>query len=228
MTRRPEKKAPPTPLVRAIDKMIAGIGSNRGEVSQRAGLDRSFLRQFAGRGPAASIRADNLKSLAKALQTTPEAILRAAEEEGGAPTVEQTAPAISPNAEIPILGLARGGALNATEWNGARIGSVEPPPALRKVPNAYALYVENESMSPRFEHGDLVFAHPHRPARPGETVVIYERSGGKVAAYLKVFVRREREWLICAQTHPKGEVKFLVENVVEMHPILSVREMFGA
>ncbi len=59
---------------------------------------------------------------------------------------------------------------------------------LSRHPNAFALRIDGESMSPRIRHGDLVIVSPDNPAEPGRPAVVKLR--GRVGVICKLFVPR--------------------------------------
>ena len=77
--------------------------------------------------------------------------------------------------DLPVLGTAMGGEEGAFEFNGEVVDYVRRPPGLEMARGAFAIYVQGESMAPRYEEGELVFVHPGRPARP-DFAVTYGRS----------------------------------------------------
>jgi len=90
--------------------------------------------------------------------------------------------------DLPILGQSRGGDDEYFFGNGADVLSLTYRPIeLLNVATAYAVYVHGDSMSPRFEPGELLYVDPVRPARPGDDVVIQMQDGH---GYVKRLVRR--------------------------------------
>jgi len=71
---------------------------------------------------------------------------------------------------LPVYGCARGGVDGSFEMNGQGMDYVERPPSLAGARNAYAVYVQGDSMSPRFEAGWLLHVNPNRPVRRGDNV----------------------------------------------------------
>ncbi len=64
------------------------------------------------------------------------------------------------------------------------------PPELAEVKTAFAYCVVNEEMSPRYNPGDIVFVHPHKPLMPGCFVLAVTQ--GNVAK-LRQFVTSDGE-----------------------------------
>ena len=98
-----------------------------------------------------------------------------------------------------------------------------------RVDEAYALYIRNESMWPRYPHGDLVFVHPHKPARSGEGVIVQvAKPDGTIEAYIKELDKTSGEWLIVKQLNPPAELKFKADTVHAIHKVMTTAELFNA
>lgn len=50
-------------------------------------------------------------------------------------------------------------------------------PAQAGIADAFAIYVSDDSMAPRYLRGETVYVHPHRPARAPQDVVLQAASG---------------------------------------------------
>ncbi len=75
--------------------------------------------------------------------------------------------------DLPTLGEARGGTDGLFFDNGAPSKSlVYRPPDLIGVEGAYGVYVNGDSMRPRFKHGELIYVNPAKPVSSGDDVVI--------------------------------------------------------
>src|SRR5262249_1120246 len=74
--------------------------------------------------------------------------------------------------DLPVYGMTVGGREGDFTFNGQTVDYVPRAPGLGKVKDAFALFVANDSMKPWKEHGDIVYLHPGRPARPGDYVVV--------------------------------------------------------
>lgn len=124
---------------------------------------------------------------------------------------------------IPLRGQGMGGTDGALIISdNHNLGDVLAPPVLNGVPNAYAVYVVGDSMLERYEHGELVYVHPHLPPRKGNYVVA-QISGGEgepVYGYVKRFVSRDDKRLKLEQLNPKKILQFPNERVVAVHVIV--------
>ena len=61
---------------------------------------------------------------------------------------------------------------------------IEPHPAIASAVNAYAVFVSNDDMKPRFSVGDIVYVHPAKPVDAGcPAVVQFENGTAKICEY---------------------------------------------
>ena len=137
-------------------------------------------------------------------------------------------PAAPPRRTLPVYGSAMGGSDGAFEMNGQTVEYVECPPSLEGANSAYGLYVQGDSMHPRFEPGWLVHVNPTRPVRRGDSVVVQIRPPDPDTpplAYLKVFDARTPSELVVIQYNPPGEMRWPLDEVVSVHRVVGIAEM---
>ncbi|SNY93391.1 Peptidase S24-like [Cohaesibacter sp. ES.047] len=140
---------------------------------------------------------------------------------------------------VPVFGTAAGSVFGAMQLEeGMQVDHIERPAGLRSSPHAYALKVVGESMSPKFEPGDLIFADPHRRVDIGDVVVIQTKNFNKfsddpVQAYIKFFKGITDKKLLAHQLNPALDIEYTrktekdnQEIVYAYHRVLSVRELF--
>lgn len=134
---------------------------------------------------------------------------------------------------LPVLGTTVGGSDDhngSFELNGQTIDYVMRPPGLAGARDAFALFVVSDSMAPRYEPGDLVFVHPHRPVTPGCDVVVELKGpdGTPGQCFIKRLVRMTARELLLAQFNPPRDdiaiARHLVRNVFR---ILTPKELLG-
>ncbi|RVO41326.1 helix-turn-helix domain-containing protein [Sinorhizobium meliloti] len=126
---------------------------------------------------------------------------------------------------LPVLGEAVGGEDGEYIFNGSVLDYVDCPPSLENVPNAYAVYIDGESMVPRFRPGETVWVHPTKPARRGDDVVVQvhrdrEDEGAPPRGFVKEFVGWTANKLVLQQYNPNKKIDFTREQVVSVHPIV--------
>lgn len=128
------------------------------------------------------------------------------------------------NKMLPVLGEAVGGDDGRFIFNGQILDYVACPPSLANVPNAYSVYVDGESMSPRYRPGETVYVHPARPARRGDDVIVQIHppadDGSPPWGYIKEFVGWQGNKLVLHQYNPDKRIEFDREEVVSVHPII--------
>lgn len=131
--------------------------------------------------------------------------------------------------DLPVRGVAVGGTDADFQLNGETVDYVRRPPGLAKVRDAFAIYVVGDSMSPRFEEGELLFINPHRPARPGDDVLIEMKPNGHEAgdAFIKRLVKRTPTQWVCRQFNPPAELSYPVAEVKHVLRIMSGADLLG-
>lgn len=130
--------------------------------------------------------------------------------------------------DLPVYGSAVGGVDGSFEMNGQVVEYVERSPSLGGARNAYGIYVQGESMSPRFEAGWLVLVNPSRPVRKGDNVVVQLKGideHGPPLAYLKVFESRTPSTLIVRQFNPARMLEWPLSDVISVHRVVGVGEL---
>ncbi len=131
---------------------------------------------------------------------------------------------ITTNKMLPVLGMAVGGEDGKYIFNGSIIDYVVCPPSLEYVNGAYAVYIDGESMYPRFKAGETVWVHPGKTARRGDDVIVQikpsEDDGSPPWGYVKEYVGRQGNRLVLRQYNPPIEIQFDVDEVLTTHPIV--------
>src|SRR5258708_38198563 len=77
-----------------------------------------------------------------------------------------------PPRALPVMGAVKGGAEGFFFNEGEAKKYVVRPPALAGVSNAFALYVDGESMEPRYYAGEMLYVNPNRPVTRGCFVAV--------------------------------------------------------
>lgn len=129
----------------------------------------------------------------------------------------------TPNKNVPVFGRAQGGPDGRFEFNGEVIGWEVRPPDLEGVPNVYAVYVDGESMWPRYKPGETVWVNPNRPAKRGEDVVVQlhpEEEHAPPYGFIKEYVGWQPTKLVLHQHNPETTVTFERSDVISVHPIV--------
>jgi SOS-response transcriptional repressor LexA len=139
-------------------------------------------------------------------------------------TIAPRQPIVTTNKMLPVLGMAVGGEDGKYIFNGSIIDYVACPPSLEYVTGAYAVYIDGESMYPRFKAGETVWVHPGKTARRGDDVIVQikptDDDGSPPWGYVKEYVGRQGNQLVLRQYNPAIEIKFDVDEVLTTHPIV--------
>jgi phage repressor protein C with HTH and peptisase S24 domain len=131
---------------------------------------------------------------------------------------------------LPVLGSVRGGDGDDGdfEMNGTVIDRVKAPPTLANVRGAYGLYVQGDSMEPRYFAGELVYVHPHKGVTVGCFAVIQfkpRHDGDPVRALVKRLVgKTATKWRV-EQYNPSKVYEIDQSEVLRVHRILNGDEL---
>jgi phage repressor protein C with HTH and peptisase S24 domain len=227
------------PIVQRIDAIIARKGLTRASAGRLAKLSPDYIRKLG----ETSDRSGNLTKLAQlanaldvplsditgesaepAPSQDPLAIARG----DARPAAVRMPPRDTMPRDVPVLGTVAGSAIGSFQFTSDVIDYVRRPPALVGV-ETYAVYVENESMVPRYNPGDLVFVHPRRPVLKGDAVVIQIKNsaGADMEGFIKIFQSRTAEWIIVEQLNPASIIRYKRETVQHIHKVLTMNDLFG-
>lgn len=234
------------PFLERIDKRLKELGISAAAASRAAGGSKDLIRGlYRNKGQRPQGRM--LSGLATALQVSEVWLLHgdtaSAQAAGLLPVETKAKPprasaappsvAIMP-LDVPVFGTASGSILGsgqgAWEMTPDPVDYVRRAPGLAAARDAYALYVENESMEPRFPPGELVIVHPGRPVRSGDAVVVQVQTANHtpIETFIKIMVGRTKRDLICRQYNPEAEIHFRAKTVLSIHRVLSMAEVLGA
>ncbi len=242
-------------IARNILTLVRARGTTKRNLSMRATGTPDAVREIErGKMPSA----ERLRRIAQELKTTPEILMS----EG--PVNDKEAPA--PKSDVALAeGLmpyvserkARSLAVYGTALgHNLKIGDdgtmveveqtiVEPnniiqyvdcPRFLEGVDTAYALYIQGDSMWPRYEQGDMVVVDPRRPPAPGEDVIVQlhgeeERSDGGphiACALIKRLIRRSGGYVELRQFNPDTIFRIEARRVHSIHRVVPLADLLRA
>ena len=132
--------------------------------------------------------------------------------------------------DVPVMGTAACNADHGSfKLDASIIDYVRRPPGLLSTKDVYALYVEGDSMEPRFTAGDLVFVHPRKPVRIGDSVVVQiaKSENEPIEAMIAVLSKRTSHEVFLQKYNPNKIIHFDNKNIVAIHKILEMTELFG-
>lgn len=131
--------------------------------------------------------------------------------------------------DLPVMGTAIGGSAGQPAgmflMNGEIHDYVERPPSLHGVASAYAVYVSDTSMVPRYYPGETLHVHPGRAVVRGEDTFVVvqlrpDTEGEPPRALVKQFSRQTADTLYLKQFNPASELAFPRDQVESLHLII--------
>ena len=131
--------------------------------------------------------------------------------------------------DVPELGIAVGGEDGDFTLNGTTLDYL-PRPAALATRDVFAVRVKNDSMSPRFDEGHLLYVDRHREPRPGEDGIIElwpEEDGAAGRAFVKQIVSKSAVRVVARQFNPVRELTFERDRVKAIYRIVPNNELFG-
>jgi phage repressor protein C with HTH and peptisase S24 domain len=132
--------------------------------------------------------------------------------------------------DIPVLGTAfggpRGGDFTMIGDSGLR---VRRPPRLIGREDIFALFVQGDSMSPRYEPGELIYCETKRPPQNGDFVVVELQPGpdGEHEAYLKRLVAITPTKVKVSQFNPAKTLEIDRAAVRQVVRVMNLLDMLG-
>lgn len=125
--------------------------------------------------------------------------------------------------DVPVRGRAVGGEDGVYEFNGEVLGWEMRPPILAGVKEAYSVYVDGESMYPRYKPGETVWINPNLPASRGADVIVQlypNDPDDPPRGFIKEFVGWTPNHLRLHQWNPAQEITFPRAMVKSVHTIV--------
>jgi phage repressor protein C with HTH and peptisase S24 domain len=134
--------------------------------------------------------------------------------------------------DVPVRGTAVGGAEGDADFsfNGETIDYAPRPASIAHRREVYALFVENDSMYPRFKPGTRLYVDPKRTPHVDDDVVIEMKptvEGEPGAGFIKTLVRRTPTKIVVKQFNPPRELEFDRDQVKELHRVIPWDELLG-
>ncbi len=187
-------------------------------LSLAAGLGETFVRDVLERGRVPSI--ENLIAISDKLDVSVGWLL---EESGG-----DAMPV-----DVPLLGSARGAVAGSKNHKFTLNRSVSArmvarPPGLADARNAYAVLVDDSSMTPMHPPGELRFIDPERGYGAGDSVLVILQLFEKAAteAFIKILVSDEPGEIRTRQLNPEATIIYKREKVIAVHRVMTTSELF--
>jgi SOS-response transcriptional repressor LexA len=124
--------------------------------------------------------------------------------------------------DLPVLGAVKGGSEGFYFNEGEPKEFIVRPPALSGVSNGFALYVEGDSMEPRYFAGEVLFVNPNRPITKGCFVAVELLDG---QGMIKQFLRRNDDHVVLHQYNPAKDLRLALREVKRMYRITGAGEI---
>lgn len=208
------------------------------KVADALGVNRVSVTQWENGSAKPSI--ERLAELAKLFGVSTDALLTGTPLNTVIPIANKKNDVIPANVElpsrqympqdVPVMGTAACNADHGSfKLDASIIDYVRRPPGLLTTKDVYALYVEGDSMEPRFTAGDLVFVHPRKPVRIGDSVVVQiaKSENEPIEAMIAVLSKRTSHEVFLQKYNPNKIIHFDNANIVAIHKILEMTELFG-
>ena len=215
-----------------LKSLREAAGLTQAQLAERANTSQSQIDRLE-KGER-RLTTDWMVRVAAALGVEPKVLLG----DATIPVNAKPLPAPPPRAEmprdVPVYGTAMGangdGAFLLNQTAGV-VGRVRRGPGIAENQKVFAIYVEGDSMAPRFDPGELVYLDPTRPCRAGDDIVFIvepDQAGDAPRAFLKRLVRRTADRLICEQFNPAKQVEFPMARVRQpLFRVLRLHEVMG-
>jgi phage repressor protein C with HTH and peptisase S24 domain len=131
--------------------------------------------------------------------------------------------------DVELLGVAYGGEDGDFTFNGQVNGYVRRPSGISRLRNVFATNVMSDSMSPRYEPGEIIYLGGREPT-PGDYVVIEmhpDEEGQVGKAFIKKLKRRTASEIITEQFNPPKEVIFDRYRMKNLWRVIPWSELLG-
>lgn len=123
----------------------------------------------------------------------------------------------SASRDLPVMGRAQGGPDGNLIINDDPIDWTFRPPDLNGVTEAFAIYVTGNSMAPKYEDGDLIYIHPHRPLKKDRYVVIETQDQ---RGLVKKYHGWDGDELVVSQFNPAKEIRLHKSEIKRIMPVI--------
>ena len=188
------------------------------ELARAVGKTRNAVAQWES--GASRPRLNTLEDIAGALNVSLEWLLLGDKDAGECDSRQiSDRPAIK---LIPVYGQAVAGINGEFAFDGKKLFEVPCPPQLLNVENAYGVEVAGDTMSPRYEDGEIVYVDTVRRIKKGDYVVaqiMMKEEDSFPTAFIKRFIRHNEKELVLTQLNPAKELVFPHQHVLSVHCI---------
>jgi phage repressor protein C with HTH and peptisase S24 domain len=214
-----------------LSDQLASSGRSQADLARHLGLPPPIINKMVkGRRKILASEADSIRRFfgsgeeisqpANRGRTQDVTILDA----GSSPPQRSTMPR-----NVPILGTVSGGG-GFFQMNGDPIDWARRPPRLEGRADVFGAYVEDLSMVPRYEPGELVFIERARPPAPGDHVVVEiveSTSRDERKALIKKLVSVSTATVRLEQYNPPKVLEYQRKQVLHMYRVMPLADLLG-
>lgn len=138
--------------------------------------------------------------------------------------------------DVPVLGVTVGGDTdddddrNPDFWlNGEVVNYVLRPSGLSHVKDLFSMYVQGDSMWPRYYENDIVYLTKSVPAIGDDVVIeLHKQSeAGEHATFVKTLLRRRGSYITVLQYNPQKEIDFSMKEIKNLFRVIPQKEWVG-
>lgn len=132
--------------------------------------------------------------------------------------------------DVPLLGTVWGGESGDFSMNGETGDYMRRPPRYAGRADLFALFVQGESMQPRYFSGELIYVEKQRPPQNGDHVVVelLPDEGGVCEAYLKQLVAITPTKIRLQQYNPTKTIEIERRRISQILRVLSMMDLLGS
>lgn len=209
--------------------VVDAINAHNGRFSLKQlslGIEKNaaYLQQFLNRGIPKLLHEIERKALSRILEVDDESLM--GEDQirwiGKSTTSRlKKGPDLSFAArDLPIIGTSNGHKAGFVGLGGAMAGFTERPSYFHGVIGAFAVYAPDDSMSPRYNRGDLCYIAPAKPAKAGDDIFIELKNK---TGTIRQLVRQSTKTVVVMAHNPKREQTISLSSVKRISHIEGVR-----
>jgi phage repressor protein C with HTH and peptisase S24 domain len=164
---------------RALDRLAAKHGLSASGLARRAGLDPTAFNKSKRKSPTGKPRWPSTESVAKCLTATGESL-------SGFLVLIGERSGIALARRLPLLRYSSAGGSGVFDDSGHPTGKAWDETEAPGVsdPNAYALRITGNAMTPVYRAGDVVVVSPDADVRRGDRLIVKTRNGEIMAKEL--------------------------------------------
>lgn len=132
--------------------------------------------------------------------------------------------------DVPLLGTVWGGDSGDFTMNGETVDYMRRPPRYAGRADLFSLFVQGESMNPRYFSGELIYVERQRPPQNGDHVVVelHPDESGVCEAYLKQLVAITPTKVRLQQYNPTKIIEIDRKRISQILRVLSMLDLLGS